>query len=920
VYVDSIIDKNKDIISVVERVDGVRKYIQYPARYVFYYPDANGKFTSIFGDKLNRVQHTSSKQFNKEKKMQYGKKLFESDVNPVFRCLSENYENAEAPELNTAFWDIETDFNKELGFAPPEDPFNAVTAISVHLSWMKRTFCLAVAPKKIDASTANDIADKFEDTIICATEEEMLLMFLDLIDDADVFSGWNSEGFDIPYTVNRVAKILGKEYTRRFCLWDHYPKKRMFEKYGKEQETYDTVGRVHLDYLQLYQKYTYHEMHSYSLDAIAEYELGEKKVEYEGTLDQLYNNDFEKFISYSRQDVDLLVRLDKKLQFIDLANVLAHANTVLLQTTMGAVAQTDQAIINEAHGLGLIVPDKRRHTDNIPAAGAYVAVPEKGMHKWIASMDLNSLYPSILRSCNMSTETIVGQIRHTLTDQGIMEQIAKVKNFDKKVADPTDRDEVMAFGKSMLDSPFPKYWEGKFAAKEYELVMERDTDTLLTVDMEDGSTMNATGAEIYDIVFTGGMPWVLSSNGTIFSYEKKGVIPGLLERWYSERKVLQKKAKGFRAEGNAEQFAFWDKRQLVKKINLNSLYGALLNPGSRFFDSRLGQSTTLTGRCIARHMAGSVNQVMTGEYDYKGDTIIYGDTDSVYFSAYPMLKEQIDAGELKWDKDSIIAYYDAVSEAADETFPGYMNQAHNCPADLGRIIAAGREIVGQSGLFIIKKRYAILVIDDEGQRMDVDGKSGKLKAMGLDLKRSDTPAFMQDWLKEILDLTLNASGEEPVLERIKEIRKEFRSMKAWKKGTPKRVNKLSYYAGLEWKVNKRTGEETFKGKANMPGHVRAAINYNRLRKMYGDAYSMEIEDGMKTIVCKLKDNPLKMKSIGIPTDLKRVPEWFQDLPFDDKEMEQAIVTKKIENLLGVLNWDLQSAHEATTFNSLFDFD
>ena len=889
-YVDGLIDREKDIINVVERVSGVRKYVQYPAKYVFYYPDNKGKYTSIFGDTLTRVICTSGKQFNKEKRMHSSKRLFESDVNAMFRCFSENYTDVEAPELHMAFFDIETDFNKELGFAPPEDPFNAVTAISVHLSWMKRTFCLAIKPKTLTKEAAEEICNKFDDTLLMDSEEEMLGAFLDLIDDCDIMSGWNSEGFDIPYLVNRIAKILGKEYTRKFCLWDQYPKRRMYEKYGKEQETFDTIGRVHLDYLQLYQKYTYHEMHSYSLDAIGEYELDERKIAYEGTLDQLYNNDFEKFVSYSRQDVDLLVRLDEKLQFIDLANVLAHANTVQLRTTMGAVAQTDQAIVNEAHRLGLIVPDKKHDKDVTPAAGAYVAVPEKGMHMWPGSMDLNSLYPSILRSCNMSTETIVGQVRHTLTAPMIKEY--------KTVAEA---------------------WDSKFATPEYELVMERDKTTMLTVDFEDGTTFEATGAEIYDIIFLGGMPWVFSANATIFTYEKKGVIPGLLERWYSERKELQAKARAARDEGG-DKFAFWDKRQLVKKINLNSLYGALLNPGSRFFDSRLGQSTTLTGRCIARHMAGAVNEVITGEHHYKGDSIIYGDTDSVYFSAYPMLKDQIKSGEIKWDKDTAIQYYDAVCEAANETFPAYMNTAHNCPGDLGSIIAAAREIVGQAGLYIKKKRYAILVIDDEGHRVDTDGKPGKIKAMGLDLKRSDTPPYMQEFLKELLLMTLTAGEEDAIIERIKTFRKEFRAMPAWEKGTPKRVNKLTYYYGLEWKVNKRTGEETFKDKASMPGHVRAAINYNRLRKMNNDAYSMEITDGMKTVVCKLKDNPLKMTSVAIPTDEKRIPQWFQDLPFDEDIMEETIVTQKIENLLGVLKWDLAAAYEKTTFNNLFDWD
>ena len=139
----------------------------------------------------------------------------------------------------------------------------------------------------------------------------------------------------------------------------------MLVKYGKEQVSYNLFGRIHLDYLELYRKYTYHEMHSYSLDAIGEYELGERKIAYEGTLDQLYNQDFYKFVEYNRQDVALLDNLDKKLRFIDLANEIAHDNTVNIQTTMGAVAVTEQAIINEAHRRGMVVPDRKKRDWNV---------------------------------------------------------------------------------------------------------------------------------------------------------------------------------------------------------------------------------------------------------------------------------------------------------------------------------------------------------------------------------------------------------------------------------------------------------------------------------------------------------------------------------------------------------------------------
>ena len=174
--------------------------------------------------------------------------------------------------------------------------------------------CLAVPPKKLKMEDAKEMVKDFDNVMLYETEAEMLDVFLDLIKDADVLSGWNSEGFDIPYTVNRVTKALSKEDTRRFCLFDQFPKKREYEKYGRQAVTYDFIGRVHLDSLELYRKYTYEERHTYRLDAIAEYELGERKTQYEGTLDQLYNNDFRTFVEYNINDCMLLEKLDKKLK------------------------------------------------------------------------------------------------------------------------------------------------------------------------------------------------------------------------------------------------------------------------------------------------------------------------------------------------------------------------------------------------------------------------------------------------------------------------------------------------------------------------------------------------------------------------------------------------------------------------------
>ncbi len=884
-YVDAIFDRDADIIRVVERREGKRRFTEYPVKYTFYFEDIKGKYKSIFGDPLSRIVCKNTKDYRKELAINKNKKLFESDINPIFQCLSENYLQQTSPKLNTAFFDIETDFDPERGFADPSDPFMPITAITVHLQWLDSLVTFALPPKGLTMEQAKKEVNEFPNTYLYEKEGDMLEAFLDVIEDADVLSGWNSEGYDIPYTVNRVSRVLSKDDTRRFCLWKQLPRKREYEKFGKTSETFDLMGRVHMDYLELYRKYTYEERHTYRLDAIGELEVGENKTVYEGTLDQLYNNDFKKFIEYNRQDVALLDKLDKKLRFLDLANEIAHDNTVLLQTTMGAVAVTEQAIINESHAKGLQVPSRKQHEGNTAAAGAYVAFPKKGVHKWIGSMDLNSLYPSVIRSLNMAPETIVGQIRPDLTDEMLHNSI----ELEKK--------------------SFAGAWEGKFGTEEYNAIMEQRKDISLTLDLESGESHVLSGAEIYKLIYDSNNPWMLSANGTIFTYEKEGIVPGLLKRWYAERKELQGQLKKAKDANNDVEIEYWDKRQLVKKINLNSLYGAILNPGCRFFDKRIGQSTTLTGRQIVKHMSAKVNEIITGEYDHVGKAVIYGDTDSVYFSAYPILKTEIEAGKIPWSKENVITLYDQVCEEANKTFADFMAKAFHCPKTRSDVIAAGREIVAETGLYITKKRYAALVYDTEGFRSDIDGKLGKVKAMGLDLKRSDTPVFMQDFLKELLDMVLQEKQEKDILESITNFRREFKERPGFEKGSPKRANKIGHYQRLEEK----------QGKANMPGHVRASINWNTLKRMNGDKYSQEIVDGMKVIVCKLKQNPLGYTSVAYPTDELRLPEWFKELPFDGDAMEEVIIDNKLDNLIGVLKYDLESTKQNNTFNTLFEW-
>ena len=485
----------------------------------------------------------------------------------------------------------------------------------------------------------------------------------------------------------------------------------------------------------------------------------------------------------------------------------------------------------------------------------------------------------------MAPECVMGQLRPSHTDEYIEEQMTLQKKS------------------------FAGAWENHFGSLEYDAVMEQRKDISIHVDWEDGKSEVMSGAEVYKMVFDSNNPMMLSANGTIFTSEFEGVIPGLLARWYKERKEMQSMLKKAKEANNDAEIEFWDKRQLVKKINLNSLYGAILNPGCRFFDKRIGQSTTLSGRQISKHMAAKINEVITGEYNHVGKAIIYGDTDSAYFSAYEVLKKEIDEGKIPWTKESVVKLYDQVAGEVNNSFKKFMGQAFHCMKSRAEVIQAGRESVATSGLFITKKRYAILIYDLEGYRQDIDDKPGKIKAMGLDLKRSDTPVYIQDFLSELLLMVLTGNTEEQVLDKITQFRNEFKTRPGWEKGSPRRANNIGEYAK----------KEARQGKANMPGHVRASINWNTLKKMNGDRYSQEIVDGMKVVVCKLKKNPLGYTSVAYPTDELHLPDWFKELPFDGEAMEETIIDNKLGNLIGVLSYDLESTKQKNTFNSLFDF-
>lgn len=349
-----------------------------------------------------------------------------------------------------------------------------------------------------------------------------------------------------------------------------------------------------------------------------------------------------------------------------------------------------------------------------------------------------------------------------------------------------------------------------------------------------------------------------------------------------------------------DQESYWDDRSLVSKILLNQQYGSITNPASTNYDIRLGASCTLSGRATLNHQGSKINEILVGKYEM-GDVVVAGDTDSIYFTIPDDLRSTM-------DKDTFIELANEVGNSVNKSFPDFYNSAFNVPKDQATVIKCAREICATSAFFIKKKRYAAMVYDEKNFRKDTNT-IGKLKVMGLDIKRADCPAWVQDKLEETLKKLLGYSYDtSDILDFIRNWRSEFMGFDPWEMGIPKRVNKLTYYT------------DAFKSrdKVTIPGHVRASINWNNLMGTFNDRVSSDISDGGKVIVCKLLKNKFGIDSIAYPYDsAHKLPDWFKTLPFDLTGMIDVAVDSKLENIFGVLGWNLDMVKFDSSQGDLF---
>lgn len=915
---------------------GPRKLRLYdPPRYC-YVADDNGEYETITKQKVTRRDFDDGREFNQFVKSST-RKIFESDIRPDSRIMMNEYFGRPTPVINYAFFDIELDVIPGK-WATPSDAYAPINGITLWQSWTKEYLCYAIPPKKWSEaereSFVEDVAafakeNKLEfvpKVRLFNTEFDLLRAFTEDISDADLLSGWNSELFDIPYTIARLKKLFGDNVgPAKLCFpGAGAPKMRVVEVFGNEEIAYDLRGRSHVDYMNAFKKFTFEGRTSYSLANIAADELDVDKIDLGISFDEMYNKFFYKFCVYNARDVEILVKLDQKFNFIQLINQMAHENTVPYSAIMGTVRYVDMGITNRVHRIhGRVSINKPTIDENEikrKVEGAVVFNPKYGLWRWLGSVDINSLYPSVIRALNMSFETFVGQFVNEVDDwRGIMDNRQR-----KRTHCPNGLKNV-------------RYRSPETLAYDFN----EKTYTLLLVS---GKSLTKTAPEWRAWLKENN--YAMSAFGTVFDQKEEGVVAETLTFWFAERKRLQKEKKLWGAKikqivsansvetvpagqeknyvkykkvwlpetvYHGEEFKHakhmeehYDLLQLTKKIQLNSTYGALLNKSFRYNRREIGASTTGTGREITIFMSETIGEALGSEsseimkcveVDKKGEIsnsyfsdseyLIYGDTDSNYFMM------PVD------NKEDAVEIADLMAETVNAVFPTFMSEMFYCTDERSKLISAAREVVAIRGLFLnAKKKYTLRVVDKEGTETD------ELKFMGSELKKADTPKPIQKFLKHLMDIVLDdqyadVDGMYPVLEKFVNANRKgliHKTDDVLALGVAKQINNLEEYT-KEWKQQELNGT----GKAKLPGHVRAAVNFNHLADEFSDNTSKRLRSGDKGVIFYLRPNEYKIKTIAFPADTMRLPDWFNDeFRVDFPLTEEKMIDLKLEGIFEAL--------------------
>ena len=623
--------------------------------------------------------------------------------------------------VNVATLDIEVMSND--GFPHPTEARHEVITITIKNNIDNTYYVWGMKPYDSDKKLISAAVEyrQFVD------EKSMLLDFVTWWatpkNNPDIVTGWNSRFFDMPYLINRITSLLGEETVKLLSPWGLIDVQSVKTKHG-EQQAYVIAGISQLDYMDLFRKFTTHtygNQESYKLGSIANVVLGDDKLSYEeyGSLNSLYENNFQLFVDYNIKDVEIVDRLEDKLGLITLALTLAYIGGVNYTDTLGTTAIWESIIYRDLMRKGIapsihqIEPSYEYKIvgaidDSISGeashiAGGYVKPPKVGLHNWVCSFDLNSLYPNLIIQYNMSPESIL----------------------------PKQTPDI-------------------------------NVDALLK------------GIEVTPTIPNA----ITAANGVLFDPTRVGVIPRLIREIYDRRVSLKKgmltekkrfetidksnKLERYKCEREISRL---ENQQIAVKILLNSLYGAMGNKYFQYYDTRIAEGTTLSGQLAIRSAEKVVNAFLNETLKTKNtDYVIAIDTDSLYVSMEPIVQKFNPKNPVKFlDEFCAKAIEPAVGVAYD-----LLAKKMGCPTNR---MGMKREAIADRGIWTAKKRYILNVHNNEG----VQYAKPKIKVMGIESVKSSTPAVCREALKHMFDVIMTKSEDEAQKE-IALFRNKFESL------------------------------------------------------------------------------------------------------------------------------------------------
>lgn len=702
--------------------------------------------------------------------------------------ISDNFSdhiNWNADYISIANLDIEV--GSDSGFPEPKDALEPVTAITVKQDGLINVF-----------GTGEFTTDR-KDIIYnrCADEEDLLRQFCMWWQEnyPDIVTGWNIEFFDIPYLINRIVRILGESYAKQMSPWNMI-RLEMKEFKKVERETYTINGIAIWDYQHLFQKYTKggwsHE--SYTLDAIAFDVLGKKKLSYAeyDNLRRLYRENHQLFIEYNIRDVELVDEIDKKERVIDLCLTMAYDAKVNYEDVFTQVRMWDIIIYNHLKSKKMVIPPMKSNSKSEKYEGAYVKEPITGLHEWVASFDLASLYPHLIMQFNVSPDTLIPPEEYT---EGMKEILRK----------------------------HPISVEYLLGPKDSKLPMRL---------IEEGVTV--------------------TPNAQFFTTKRHGFLAEIMQTMYNDRKMYKNKMIAAETEMQGVEDPIkkkelenlqskYDNLQRAKKEALNSAYGALGNQWFRFFAIPMAEAITTGGQLVIQWIGNAINGYLNKVLNTTGvDYIIASDTDSVYINLGPLVKFSYGDALANTPRDKVIDFMDEICVQKIRPFID-----KTCD-DLGNYLNVyeqkmemKREVLADRGIWTAKKKYLLHVYDSERVRYEVP----KLKISGLEAIRSSTPSSCRAKIKDALKIIVTKT-ENDLIDFIDEFRDEYKSLPLEEIASPRSVRGLEKYASGDNAV--------FKDGA--PYHVKATLFFNREIKKRGLETKYElIKEGEKIKFIALKE-------------------------------------------------------------------